>query len=802
MIKNYIKIAWRNLKHDLSFSTLNILSLTIGLTFSLLLFYYVKDELSFDTYHEKGERIYRINSELLEPEKSDLIAISPMVMAPALKTDYDEVEHAVRFLPGNQKTLLKYNGQEAFIEKVFFADSNSFSVFTYPFIVGDPKTALIEPNSIVLSKSTALKYFSKPEDALGKALEGEGTDVYKVTGVMEDVPENSHILFNSLISMSSLEFLKNVDQQWGNFGALTYVLLKPEANVSSFEDKLADIYPTYQKSIFEQFGVTMNYTAMPLTDIHLKSSLKYEPEPLGNINYIYTFSTVAILLLLIACINYMNLTTARSARRAKEIGIRKVSGSVQGQLIAQFLTESMLLSFISFALSMVLIAILLPSFNEISGKTFSFSYILQPLTLLYTLGIVLFAGFIGGSYPAFFLSKFNPLVVLKGKLSKASSNAGLRQSLVVIQFTVSIVMLISTWVIFNQLNYLQNRDLGYEKENILVLSLPFTDSRNASTLDYIKNEALQNPKVKAVSTSFYTPGTTDQNYNLFEIETNEAGFTSQGIDNFGIDENYIDNFGIELAEGRQFRLTDRPDSCINVLVNEAFVKKMNWGANALGKRIKNQGNEADPYLYVIGVVKDFHMRSIYNPIEPLMMTYTHDNGSMQFKIDGQDVASSIASIETIFKKSFPKEPMEYSFAEEDFKTQFESDQRRGQLFSTFSGLTITLAFLGLLGLIAYTTQQRKKEIAVRKVMGAESHQIVYLLAKSFIILVGISCLLAFPISYYFLEQWLDTFTFRTSISPMIFVYSALIILSLTLLAVAYHSIKAAIGNQVNAMRIE
>ncbi|WP_341227736.1 FtsX-like permease family protein [uncultured Arcticibacterium sp.] len=801
MIKNYIKIAWRNLKHDLSFSALNILSLTIGLTFSLLLFYYVKDELSFDTYHEKADRIYRINSELVEPDKSDLVAISPMIMAPALKTDYDEVEHSVRLLAGNQKTLLKNNGQEAYIEKVFFADSNSFSVFTYPFIVGDPKTALIEPNSIVLSKSTALKYFSRPEDALGKALEGEGTDVYKVTGVMEDVPENSHVLFNSLISISSLEFLRSGNGQWGNFGAMTYVLLKPDANVNSFEDKLANIYPTYQKSIFEQFGVTMNYSVMPIADIHLKSKLKYEPEPLGNINYIYTFSTVAILLLLIACINYMNLTTARSARRAKEIGIRKVSGSVQGQLVAQFLTESMMLSFISFALSLALIAILLPSFNEISGKSFTFSYILQPLTLLYTLGIVLFAGFIGGSYPAFFLSKFNPLAVLKGKLSKASSNAGLRKSLVVVQFTVSIVMLISTWIIYNQLNYLQNRDLGYDKENILVLSLPSVDSRTASTLDYIKSEAIQSPKIKAVSTSFYTPGTTNQNYNLFEVETDE-GFSSQGIDNFGVDENYLDNFGMELAEGRNFRLTDRPDSCINVLVNQAFVKKMNWGTNALGKRIKNQGNDAEPYLYVIGVIKDFHMRSIYNPIEPLMMTYTHDNGSMQFKIEGDDFANSVAYIENIYKKSFPKEPMEYSFASEDFKTQFEADQKRGQLFSTFSGLTIILAFLGLLGLIAYTTQQRKKEIAVRKVMGAESHQIVFLLAKNFMILVGVSCLIAFPLSYYFLDQWLDSFTFRTSINPMVFAYSALIILGLTMLAVAYHSIKAALGNQVNAMRIE
>ncbi|MFT5885700.1 MAG: putative ABC transport system permease protein [Arcticibacterium sp.] len=800
MLKNYFKIAWRNLTLDKSFTALNILSLTIGLTFSLLLFYYVKDELSFDAYHEKADRIYRVNSELLETEKTDLVAITPMLMGPALKADYEEVEQSVRYLPGNLNTLLKNNGREIYEQKVFYADSTVFEVFTHPFLAGDLNTALDEPNSIVLTASTSLRFFARPEDAIGQSLEGEGEDVYKITGVIEDVPENSHVIFNALISISSLEYLRGPGQ-WGNFGTLTYALLKPNINPNTFEDKLANIYPTYQKSIFETFGVSMNYTVMPIKDIHLKSTLKYEPEPLGNINYIYTFSTVAILLLLIACINYMNLTTARSARRAKEIGIRKVSGSVQGQLIAQFLTESMLLSFISFALSLVLIALLLPTFNDLSGKNFSFGFILQPITLLYTLGIVLIAGFIGGSYPAFFLSKFNPLVVLKGKLSKASSNAGLRKSLVVVQFTISIIMLISTWVIYEQLKYLQNRDLGYDKENVMVLTLPFIESRTSSTLQFIKNEALQNPKIKQVSTSFYTPGTSNQNYNLFQVESDE-GFVSQGIDNFGIDENYLENFGIMLAEGRNFRLTDQPDSSINVLVNEAFVDRMNWDDKAIGKRIQNQNNEAQPYSFVIGVVKDFHMRSIYNPIEPLMLTYTHDNSSMQFKIEAADIASTIFFIEGIYEKSFPKEPMEYSFAEEDFKTQFESDQKRGQLFSTFSGLTIILAFLGLLGLIAYTTQQRKKEIAVRKVMGAESHQIVYLIAKNFVILVAISCLLAFPVSYYFLDGWLDSFTYRTDINPMIFAYSAIIILTLTMLAVAYHAIRAALGNQVNAMRIE
>ncbi|WP_025765261.1 ABC transporter permease [Dyadobacter tibetensis] len=801
MLKNYIKIAWRRLMSDKGFSALNILSLTIGLTFSLLLFYYIQDEVSFDNYHEKADRIYRVNSEIVEPKKTDRIAISSMVMGPALANDYSEVEASVRYLPGSQKTLLKNDGNEFYIEKVYYADSNNFEVFQHPFIVGDPKTALKEPNSIVLTKAISLRFFRDPQEALGKSLEGEGTKVYKITGVMADVPRNSHIQFNSLISLSTLNDILSRPEQWGNFGAYTYVLLKPGSDPNSFEKELTNIYPTYQKSIFEALGVKMNYSVMPIADIHLKSSLKYEPEPLGNINYIYTFSAVAVLLLLIACINYMNLTTARSARRAKEIGIRKVAGSIQRQLIAQFLTESMLLSLISFGFSFLLIGLLLPIFNQISGKALTISDIIQPLTLFYTLIIVLIAGFIGGCYPAFYLSGFNPLVVLKGKLSKASSNEGLRKSLVVVQFVVSIIMLISTWIIYDQLRFLQNRDLGYDKENILVLSIPSVEGRMSGTLDFIKNKALQSPKIREVSTSYYTPGARGQNYNLFEIET-EDGFTSQGIDNFGIDENYLNNFKIEMAEGRPFRPSDKPDSCINVLVNEAFVRKMSWGKKALGKRIKNQGNDSEPYFYVIGVVKDFHMRSIYNPIEPLMLTYTHDNRSMQFKIDGTDVANAITVIENIYKELFPKEPIKYSFAEEDFNAQFEVDQKRGQLFSTFGGLTIALAFLGLLGLIAYTTQQRRKEIAVRKVLGAEGSQIVFLLAKSYLGLVGIACFLAFPIAFYFLSKWLDTFTYKSEISPIPFIVSAGLVLLLTMFTILYYSIKATMINLSNVLSSE
>jgi len=758
------------------------------------------DELSFDKYHQNVDRIYRVNSSLIEPEKTDHTARTPMLLGPALKENYPEIEQTSRCILDHSLTMLKNEGIENFVENVYYVDSTHFSIFSCPFIVGDPNSALVEPYSIVLSRSTSLLYFKNPEDALGKSLAGENDNVYKITGVMEDVPLHSHILYNALISSSTISEL-NSPNFWGNFGAFTYILVRSDTNIDALENKLSSIYPTYQKEIFEPYGVKMEYNLLPISDIHLKSNLNMEPQPLGNMAYIYTFSAIAFLLLLIACINYMNLTTARSARRAKEIGIRKVSGSVQGQLVWQFLTESMLVSFIAYIISILCILVLIPYFNDISGKTFNVITVFNPKTMLYTLGIVLASGFIGGSYPAFFLSKFNPIAVLKGKLSKASSNVGLRKGLVVVQFAVSITMLIATWVIYGQLDYLRTLDLGYDKENMLVIKLPNAEGSYVDKLNYIKNEALKYPEVKHVSTSYYTPGTSDQNYTLLEIES-EKGFVAQGMDNFGIDENYLDNFGMEISEGRNFQLSDKPDSSTSVLVNQAFVDKMNWGDNAIGKRIKNQGNQNDPYLYVIGVIKDFHMRSVYNPITPLLLTYTHDNGSIQCKLSGQNIEASILNIEKIFKNVFPKDPMKYSFADENFNAQFDGDNKKGAVFSAFSALTILLAFLGLLGLVTYTIQQRKKEIAIRKIMGADILQIVVLMASSFAKLVGVASIIAFPLAYYFLSKWIDTFTYQSSISPLIFIITALLVLIVTILIVSFHSIKSSLSNHAKTMRVE
>ncbi len=784
MLKNYFKIAVRSLLKDKSYSALNILGLTIGL-------------ISYDRYHEKADRIYRIGAAIKEPERADKVAVTQFPLAPTLKKDYPEVEQAVRFVGRGDKTLFKKGDTQFFEEKVFFADSNLFDVFTYKFIAGDPKRALTAPNSLVLTQSVAEKYFQTTANVVGKSLQGRENETYTITAVIEDVPQNSHLRFNALMSVASLG--KNFGTSWGNFGFYTYVLLNKNVDVKAFEKKLLPMYDKYMASIFSPYNVKINYLAQAITDIHLKSDLNNEPEELGSMSYIYTFSAVALFMILIACINYMNLTTARSARRAKEIGVRKVSGSMQGHLIAQFLTESTVLTLVSLFLSLILIAALLPVFNDISGKTFTLSTILQPVTLLSILGIVLLVGLIGGSYPAFYLAKFNPMVVLKGNLAKASTNAPLRQTLVVLQFTVSMVMLISTWVVYDQLNFMKNKDLGYSKDQVLVINMPPINRDGRNEIKLMKTEFLKNPKVVSASSAWYTPNSNGQNFNLMEIE-GKTGFVNLGVEVYGIDPDYLKTLGIKLSKGRNFTELDRADSLRRMIVNEALLKKMGW-SDALGKKIRFAGDTTH-LAEVVGVFKDFHQKSLYNPIEPLILMYRENNGSVQVKISPDDIPSTLAYLEKSYKKVFPEHSFQYNFLDQDFQSQFAADQKRGTIFTAFSSLTVLIACLGLLGLVAFTTEQRRKEISVRKVMGAETSHIVTLISKGFLYLVGVSCVIAFPIAWYFMNQWLEPFPYKTDMSPFTFLLSAGLVLLITLLTVSFHTIKAALMNPVKALKSE
>jgi len=796
MFKNLLLVAIRNFRKDKWYSLLNILGLTIGITFSLFLIFYIKDELSYDRYNVNADRLYRITAFIKEPDKDTMkVAITQVPLGPTLKNDYPEVEQSARFVQSG-KYMFKKDELRFYQDKVFFADSNVFKVFTCQFIEGNPNTALNEPRSLVLTQSVAEKIFGNTSSVVGKSLQNDKGEAFKVTAVIKDVPHNSHILYNALISYSTLgkDFGTN---DWGNFNIFTYVVLKPNTNPQVFEKKLAPMYEKYMARIFSQFNVKIRYGVQPVTSIHLHSDMNYEPEGLGSMSYIYIFASVALFMLLIACINYMNLATARSARRAKEIGIRKVTGSTKPQLVAQFLIESTLTALFALLLSIGFIALLLHTFNSLSGKDISFAAILQPDTFLILLAIIVFVGLVGGSYPAFYLSGFNPISILKGKLAKGSSNVTLRRVLVVVQFSISMIMLICTWVVYGQLHYLRTRDLGFDKNQVLNLSAN-TNNDIRSKVQAFQDEARRDPNVISVSTSQSTPGSGNINLSLFSVETNK-GFVDKGVENYSIDENYFKTLGMTMKQGRAF--SGPADTNRRVIVNENMVKYFGWD-NPIGKRIRPSGDTAGKYYEVIGVVKDFNQKSLYNPISPLVLFYASNHSSVQIKLNASNIPTTVAHLEKTWKGIFPELPFGYTFLDQDFDSQYAADQKRGEIFTAFSILTILITCLGLLGLIAFTTEQRQKEMSIRKVMGAGLGQIVPLLTRNFVYLVGFSCLIAFPVAWIFMDKWLKVFPYNTGLSATPFLLSALSVLLITLLTVTFHAVRAALTNPVKALKTE
>ena len=797
MIKNLLLIAIRNFKKDKWYSLLNILGLTIGITFSLFLIFYITDELSYDRYHEKSDRIFRIASYIQEKDKNTDWAITQMPLGPTLKKDYPEVEEMVR-LQARERTLFK-NGDNNFYEtKIYYADSTIFKVFTHKFFEGNSATALSGPNTIVITKSLAEKYFGKNTSAVGKTLRTV-YDLYTVSAVINDVPRNSHIRYDMLISMSSLLKGPNQDNQfnWGNFNNFTYVLMKPGTSATAFNKKLAPMYDKYMASIFTQFNVKIHYGVQPITAIHLHSDLEQEPEELGSMSYIWIFSAVAFFMLLIACINYMNLTTARSARRAKEIGIRKVTGSTKSQLVLQFLSESLLTAFVAVLLSVLLIMILLPFFNSVSGKVFTLSTVLQPANILILLGIVLFTGLVGGSYPAFYLSSFTPVSVLKGSLSKASGNVNLRRTLVVLQFTISMIMLICTWVVYSQLSYLQKKDLGFNKDQVMTVTIN-TGQDERPKISAMNNDFRSLSEIKEVGTGNSYPGSPNLNLNLFTIQTN-TGYVDKGIECYGIDEHYLDVLNIPVVKGRNF--SGLGDTLHSIMVNESMVKHFKWD-NAIGKRVKFPGDTSSNYLEVVGVVKDFNQKSLYNPIAPLLLFYGPNSNIIQLKMNTSNISAAIAKVEGSWKKYFPQLPFEYKFLDQDFNSQYAADQKRGKIFAAFSMLTIIITCLGLLGLTAFTTQQRQKEISIRRVMGASIIQVVSMITKNYLWLALISAFIAFPVAWYFMSNWLHVFPYNIGLSVIPFLVSAFVIVVTASATTMFYSTKAALANPATSLRTE
>lgn len=800
MFKNLFKIALRNIFKDKVYSAINILGLTIGITCSMFLFMYILDELSYDRYHTNANNIYRIVSNIKEPDNAFTWAVAQVPMAQELRNNYPEVINSVRFY-GTGRTLYK-NGDKQFNEEEFFlTDSTVFDMFTYDFMAGDMNTALDNPFSIVLTETVAKKYFGGATEALGQSLQNQRNEEYKITGVIKDVPYNSHFRFDALISRSTQQ--GSDGGSWGNFGVFTYIQLPAGYDLAKMYASLDKIVKERVNPIFEQYNIKIAYELQRITDIHLHSKIQDEAEEGGDISVIYIFGAVSAFMLIIACINYMNLATARSANRAKEVGVRKVMGSQRKQLIMQFITESVVLTVIALLLSIILIYALLPAFNGLANKHLPFSYILQTPVILTLLGVTLFSGIVGGSYPAFYLSGFSPVNVLKGKLATRGGSVVFRRILVVLQFSISIFMLISTLVVFDQLNYMRNKDLGFDKERVVKLTLSERALRQKA--DVLVQRLKQSSEVAGVGTATSVPGRGVGKL-LLKVEDNEGKLVDRGIDLFNADFDFVKTMGMDIVQGRDFSRDVSSDTTYAVLVNEAMVKRMAWD-DPIGKKFIFQGggpNNTDIEKRVVGVLKDYHQNSLYDAIEPIMVILDDENYFVLVRTEEGDVKQSLAAVETIWKDLFPNNTFQYEFLDQDFNSQYKADEKRSLIFTVFSSLTILIACLGLIGLAAFTTEQRTKEIGVRKVIGASVSNLVALVSREFFILVGIGMVIAFPFAWYFTDNWLQNFAYRIELKGewLTFLTSALIAFMITLVTVGYHVMRAAHTNPVKSLRDE
>ena len=789
MLKNLIKTAVRHIIKHFGYSLLNILGLTLGITSALFLIIYVSDEVSYDRYNVKADRIYRVSSNIKEPDDQFIWTVAQIPFGPQVVQDYPEVQSFVRFI-NMPRSLFKYEDKEFNEERFYYVDSTLFDIFTYKVLKGEIKTALLEPKKIILTEKIANKYFGK-EDPIGKTLK-TGNDSYEVTGVIEDVPTNSHFRFDAVAARNNLP--KQLGS-WGNFGVFTYLLFPENFDVKTFETKIQGMYDTYMKPIFGGMHITIKYILEPITRIHLYSTKAGEPEPTGSITYVYIFGIIAIFLVLIAAMNYMNLATARSTRRAREVGLRKVVGSRRGPLVFQFLSESMVFTLISLLISIVLIIILLPKFNELAGKSFNLHILYSPVVLLSLLAVVIIVGIFGGSYPAFFLSRFSPVTVLKGDITQGSAGSLFRKILVIIQFTVSVVMIICTLVVFRQLNYLKTMDQGFDQKNIVGLELNGPMIRKYPVL---KQSLRDNPNIKYV-TSTNSPVGEGSAKLIFQVETDQ-GMAQKGINFVVVDHDFVETMGIKMVSGRDFQQDMPSDTLTAVVVNETFVRRMGW-KEPIGKKVET-GNANQLRARVIGVMKDYHQTGMYNNIESLLLAYRPLNNVIYIKLSGIETKTTLAFIETKWKEIFPDQPFTYTYLSERFNRQFEADEKRGLIFTIFTILAILIACLGLFGLASYMVEQRTKEIGIRKVFGADENTILGLISKDFLLLVSIGIIIALPVAYYFMSKWLENYVYRMKIGIPLLITAALLTIVITFITISYKAYQAAVMNPAQALKTE
>jgi len=803
MIKNYLKTAWRNIRKNKLFSFINILGLSIGIALCFVIMLYVQDELSYDRFNKNAGNIARI---AFDAEISGGKIFEAGVMPPVaqtMKKDFPEVQDATRLMPyGGSK--ITYKDKVFKDDKFAFIDPDFFSIFTLRFIEGDPKTALLQPHTVVITKHTAKKYFGD-ESAIGKIIGfNNNTESFKVTGVIEDIPSNAHFHFDMFGSLTGVENSRSDSWLFGNF--YTYLLLKPGTDYQKLEAKLPGMVAKYMgPQIQQQMGLSLEqfrtkgnvlgFVLQPLTSIHLYSHTNNELEPGGNALYVYIFAGIAIFMLIVACINFINLSTASASKRAKEVGVRKVAGSNRAQLIKQFLSESILITFFALLVAFVLVQSALPAFNTISGKQLNLD--IKPMLAFVGLGLIV--GVIAGLYPAFYLSSFKPIAVLKGKPASNNKSFGLRSSLVVFQFFISVILIIGMIVVYQQMKYIQNKEIGYNKEQLLTIPNSYILGKNEQAY---KQQMLQDTRIANATMSWYRPAGPSNYNNALAYPQGNDKLIVNGVD-YHVDEQYIPTLAMQMVTGRNFS-KDFPTDSSGIILNETAVRALGWNnSNAVGKIVIRQNSEkGNNYAFhVIGVVKNFNFKSLHETISPLFMSLQPEGGLI-FKIKTTDIAGLLATMKKNWDAYKPEEPFTYAFMDDLFNKTYAAEQKTGTILNIFSVLTIFVACLGLFGLATYTAEQRTKEIGIRKVLGASVTQVTQMLSKEFLKLVLIASLIAFPVAWWAINKWLQSFAYRINISWWVFAVAGLTALAIALITVSFQAIKAAVANPVNSLRTE
>ncbi|WP_428331285.1 ABC transporter permease [Mucilaginibacter sp.] len=794
MIKNYLKIAFRNLWRHKSFSMINIIGLAVGMAACFLIFMYVKFELSYDKFNSNFDNIYRLNTDLKTPNEVLHWSSASAPMGPALQADYPEVKANARVFGAS---FLVESKNEKFQENnVSFTDPDIFKIFSFPFIQGDPITALKDPFSVVLTETTAKKYFAN-ESALGKTLMLDAKHPVKVTGVIKDVPLNSHFSFDMLISASTMEPLKLINMnEWGNFTNNTYLLLADGFDAKKLQAKLPSFLRKHISDDQRKKGYNYDLFVEPLKAVYMDNDRGAPVN--GSMSNVYIFSIVAIFILLIACINFVNLTTARATERAKEVGIRKVVGAGKEQLTAQFLGESVIISLISFLFSVLLSILLLPLFNQLAGKIISHNIIEHGyIFILFSIAVAI--GFIAGIYPALVLTSFKITTVLKGRFNASVKGIFLRKGLVVVQFTISIVLIVGTLIVYNQLSFMRNQSLGFKKDQMMVIDFS-GDSAVQVMHQSIKNELKSIDGVIAVSGSSTTPGN-GNSVAYTEVQSRSGSFMPMNMNIYDVDFDFIPQYGMKIVAGRAFSNAFATDSTQAIVINETTVKSLGYAKpdDAIGKSFAQWGRKGK----IIGVVQDFHFESLKQNVKPLNLRINPRYINVfTVTVKGGNIPATIAAVQNKWKTMVPQRPFAYTFLDQNFNKQYLTEDRFGKLFMYFAILAIMISCLGLLGLAAYSTLQRRREIGIRKVLGASIPGIVNMLSKEFLQLVLIAAVIAFPLSWLGMHSWLKDFAYRINIGWWVFAVAGILAVMIAVTTVAFQAIRAALANPVKSLRSE